>query len=110
MSLEIVDWIGPTPAEEASAQTTQDDFHSKNREECAKFKALLEKICPPPNGTCFAIHTESGHDFGAYREVVAKVDEDIADEIEVNSWCSKYNHLPGTWLELEDIAEGRVRR
>jgi hypothetical protein len=108
MALQIVDWLGSTPAEEDCAQTPQPDFTEKNKAECKRFKELLEKICPPPNGTCF--HTEKEkHDFGDYREVVAMVDEDIANEIEVDGWCNKYNSLPGTWLEMEDIAEGRVK-
>lgn len=108
MAIQPFDWLGPTPAEEDCAQSNQPDFSSKNSEECRKYKAMLDKAYPPPNGTCFHIQ-KSDHDFGPYREVVAMVDEDIANEVEVDGWCSKYNCAPGTWMELEDIAEGRVR-
>lgn len=109
MPMTILDWLGPTPADEICAQSGDEGFTEKNKEECRKFKGMLAKACPPPNGCAFVIEA-SNHDFGTYREVTAQVDEDIAVESEVEVWMDKYTSMPYTWLELEDIAEGRVKQ
>ena len=114
MSKQIIDWIGPCPSEEECAQTTQDDFHEKNRAECKRFKELIEKIYPPLENsdgqyTYVKVHVETGHDFGNYREVVLMMETSISEEQEekISEWVGKIQDLPGTWNELEEMAKGK---
>lgn len=104
MSFEIFDYIGPVPFEEECAQTLEADFTQRNIKECKRFKELLEKVCPPPNGAKFSIKVETGHDYGSYREVVSMVDMTISQEDEICAWIDKCNKLPGTWTELEAMS------
>lgn len=107
MSKQIIEWLGPVPCEEDCAQTLDNDFHEKNRAECKRFKDLIEKIIPTPENAYVRIHTENGHDFGSYREVVLMVEESISEEDEkiIGEWSEKVNSLPSTWAELEAMVK-----
>ena len=110
MSKQILDWLGPVPCDEDCAQIGHDaDFDSKNRAECRRFKELLEKAYPPPEGAYIQVKSES-HDFGVYREVVLMADESISDEDQekINQWVEKISNHPSTWIELEQLANTSI--
>ena len=107
MSKQIIEYIGPVPCEEECAQTLDNDFHEKNRAECKRFKALIEKIVPTPENAYLKIHTENGHDFGSYREVVIMVEDPLSEEDEQKAmeYVQKVCTLPNTWAELEGMVK-----
>ena len=107
MSKQIIEWLGPVPCDEDCAQTLDKDCHEKNRAECKRYKDLIEKIVPTPENAYVKIHTENGHDFGSYREVVLMAEESISEEDEkiIGEWSKKINDLPSTWVELEGMVK-----
>ncbi len=53
--------IGPCPANEEPAQSTDPDFHQKNKAECLAFITAIKRICgEPPEGARLTIETVVG--------------------------------------------------
>lgn len=72
--------IGPTPAEEECASSTDPRFDVANRAECMAYRAALERFYgEPPNEASYGIKGQL-HEFGTYREVVIYYNPD--DEAE----------------------------
>jgi len=91
--------LGPTPAGESCAQVGADDYHEKAREECQRYKELLEATFPdPPQGSRFAIKSFP-HDFGSYYEVVVWFDDD--NEKSVDFAYKVERNLPETWEDVQ---------
>jgi hypothetical protein len=90
--------LGSVPSDEPCAQVGSDNYASESRRECRRFKAALESLFPPPDGTRFGIKSFP-HDFGEYREVVAVFDGEDKDHI---TWATEVeNNCPFTWEEAE---------
>ena len=89
--------LGPCPYDEDAAQCGVDkDFAEKNREECRRYKAMLENRFPVPEGAMgyFTVRSNA-HDFGTYREVAAVFDD--ADEMSVAWAFHCESKCPATW-------------
>lgn len=67
--------IGSTPCDEDCAQVGSQDYYSRARAECERFRNLLrKKFGPEPAGARLAIKTFP-HEFGSYLEVVCYYEE-----------------------------------
>lgn len=87
--------LGPVPPEEECQQVGTSSYDDKKaREECERYKELLEKKFPTAQFGIKKFH----HDFGSYREVVVYFDDTEEDPIafEVD------RNLPMTWEPLEE--------
>jgi hypothetical protein len=110
MSKQILEWFGSVPCDEDCAQIGQDiNFDSKNLGECSRFRSLLAKAYPPPEGAYIQVKGED-HNFGRYREVVISQDESVSDEDQekINQWVEKISNHPSTWIELEQLANPTI--
>jgi len=69
-------YIGPTPADEACAQTgVTEGAERLNKLECSYYIEALRKVYgPEPENAYLSIKRES-HDFGTYFEVVCRFDD-----------------------------------
>ena len=87
--------LGSAPAEENCVSVTRDgDYMPAMREECRRYKAMLESLFPIPEevNAYFSIKSFP-HDFGSYLEVILKFDEEAGEfayDVEEN--------LPGKWI------------
>ena len=88
--------LGSAPPEEECIQISdKGNYLSAMREECNRYKELLQrKFSDRPQGVYFAIK-KFYHDFGSYLEVVVKFDDE--NEEQVNYAYHVENNLPGTW-------------
>lgn len=87
--------LGPSPAGESCVQVGDPDYASKAREECSRYKELLERKFPnPPWGSRFGIKSFP-HDFGSYYEVVVHFDDD--NDASVDFAYRVEANLPETW-------------
>lgn len=65
--------IGSAPCYEQCAQVGETDYPERSRAECRAFANQIKRVLgEPPEGVSLFTKS-SGHDFGTYREVVAKV-------------------------------------
>jgi hypothetical protein len=90
--------LGSAPAEEDCVSVTdKEDYMQAMREECRRYKALLESLFPVPDNVdaCFAIKSYP-HDFGTYMEVVVKFDN--YDEKAIDFAFHVEENLPGKWI------------
>ena len=90
--------IGPSPIEENCALVGRPDYEERSRRECHVFLRQLERQFPPPVGAALFIKSFP-HDFGAYREVCVRYDDDDAQAFEYA--CGLENNTPMNW---DDIA------
>jgi hypothetical protein len=93
---------GSAPVNEACVQVSRDrPYFDAMKEECRRYRELLEKkFGTPPDGAYFAIKTFE-HDFGPYCEVVLKydpTDEGHCDFVELVD-----HHLPLTWDDDQPV-------
>lgn len=103
-------WLGPCPADERAAQSTDADFDDKNRAECRAFIAAIVIVCgEPPPGAALRVKTQ-GHDFATYREVVVEFDPANQEAAEYAARCDA--QAPTTWAaagldgpEVRDILD-----
>jgi hypothetical protein len=72
------------------------------RAEVNRFKDVLEKAYPPPEGAYLKVKTEP-HDFGSYMSVFVAFDETNQEAIDYAFMLE--GNIPGTWNELERLAE-----
>jgi len=95
--MEILE-LGSSPADEGCVSVSHDaDYLPAMREECRRYKKLLESLFPIPDdvNAYFGIKSYP-HDFGTYMEVVVKFDEydDKAAEFAYNV----EDNLPAKWI------------
>ena len=91
--------LGPTPADEPCVQVGPTNYLPAMREECRRYKAMLETRFPElPDGLRFKI-TSNPHDFGTYLEVVAQADDFNPEAIEA-AYCIE-SLTPATWDDLQ---------
>ncbi len=95
--------LGPTPVEEDCAQVGLDCYPEQSREECIRYRALLEATFGDGSrvGCSFGVKAFP-HDFGTYREVVVYFDVDVEEQVEF-----AYNveaNMPLTWRDTSDVA------
>ena len=87
--------LGPSPSDEDCINVGVDNYHQLAKEECRRFKALLEERFPlPPPLTYFGIKSFP-HDFGDYMEVVIYYETE--DEESENFAFSVEDNAPNTW-------------
>lgn len=93
--------IGSAPYEENCVGVTSDgDYHQAMKNECRRYKTLLEGAYPPPGDAHLGIKSNP-HDFGTYYEVVAYYNPSHEDEVQ---WAFMLEgDIPGTWDELEGL-------
>ena len=97
------EYLGSSPCDENCVQLqTGVDYLPAMRTECERYRDLIEKAFPPPEGGRVSVKSFP-HDFGIYLEVVAWFDEDYPESVE---WAFNLeNVVPGTWKELETLAK-----
>lgn len=90
--------LGPCPSEETPVQVGTNDYAMRAREECRRYRELIQQKHPQmPKGVKLLISGHE-HDFGRYYEVDVKTDagfEDWAFHIERN--------LPEKWSDSKPI-------
>lgn len=88
--------LGSAPPEESCIQVTnKENYLPAMREECNRYKELLQQKFPnSPQGVIFAVK-KFYHDFGSYLEVVVKYDDE--NEEQVNYAYHVEGSLPGKW-------------
>ena len=105
---ECLFYIGPTPAEEPSAQLGEPDYNRIGRQECRAFiDQIRRQLGPEPAGVRLRTKTER-HDFGAYYEVVAEVAPDASQP--AVDWAVRCeSEAPKTWDQEALVALGKIR-
>ena len=87
--------LGPAPTEESCAQVGEEDYHTRAREECLRYIALIRQTCGvEPEGAQLRIKT-SVHDFGSYKEVACYY-EDTNEQAVDYAW-NLDKHVPVRW-------------
>ena len=83
--------IGPVPGEESCAQVGNPDYTEVSLRECEVFRRMLHRLFPVPDGIPVAyVCRTHAHDFGNYREVSIRYDEndgaavDFAYQVELS--------------------------
>lgn len=94
-SMEYME-LGPVPCNESCAQVGSDEYQDRAKAECRRYKALLEKTCPVPEGVeaSYAIK-RFPHEFGSYYEVVVKYNPN--NEAACNFAFEVEGNTPHTW-------------
>lgn len=97
MSYDFI-YIGSAPCGEDCAQIGQEGFAERNRDECRRYiDALVDYYGEPPLNAYYAIKAES-HEFGTYREVVVRYDEECPEACDyafkVESGLEHWNENP----------------
>ncbi|MDR0673004.1 MAG: hypothetical protein LBF93_04935 [Zoogloeaceae bacterium] len=67
--------IAAAPLEEDCAQVGQPGYEGRSSRECLIFKRMLQRLYPPPNDNAALVVKGAAHDFGSYREVRARFDD-----------------------------------
>jgi hypothetical protein len=117
MSIQYIA-LGATPCEEECAQVGRPDYPERSKRECQVYQRMLERLYPAPNDQVRLVIKSSSHDFGNYREVCARFDDedepatDYAYELERESpteWdaIARYELL---WLERRDAFQRAAAR
>ena len=87
--------LGPCPAEEDCAQVGTPDYGERSRQECARYIERLRQVLgPEPDGAALRVKSFT-HDFGTYREVVCRYDDDNPDATAYAWRCEA--EAPGRW-------------
>lgn len=89
--------LGSAPIEEDCIQVSSSKpYFEEMRDECRRYKELLNKVCPIPKSTkaYYSIKFFS-HDFGGYLEVCIFFDDE--DEEACNFAYKLENELPLRW-------------
>ena len=92
-----------SPIEESCASVGNSDYEERSLRECFAFKHQLERMFPPPKGAWLCVKSFP-HDFGNYREVCVKYDED--DPVAVDYAYQLEREMPPHW---DDIARDELR-
>jgi len=104
--------LGPTPSGETCQQVGSDSYSPRKAvNECREYIAQLTRIFGTPPGTADFCITSNTHDFGTYRDVAVRYDDnseeesDFAFKVEAN--------CPELWddiakANLAKLNEGRV--
>lgn len=101
-------YLGPCPAEEEAAQSTDPDFHEHNKAECRAYITAIKRVCgEPPEGATLRIKTES-HDFTSYREVVVEFDGNNEAAAAYAAKCDEM--APTTWAAAGMVAPRQAKR
>jgi hypothetical protein len=87
----------PSPVEESCASVGDSDYEQRSRRECFAFKRQLERMFPPPEGARLCVKSFP-HDFGSYREVCVKYDED--DPAAFDYAFRLESGMPSHWDEI----------
>lgn len=88
-------YLGPCPAEEDAAQSTDPDFHARNKAECLAYITAIKRVCgEPPEGATLRIKAEQ-HDYGQYREVAVEFDATKPEAVAYAVKCDE--NAPTTW-------------
>ena len=96
MTQDLV-YIGPAPAEEECAQTTDPDYSRKAKVECrAYIEAIRKMVGREPEGARLSVRAES-HDFGTHHEVVCYFDANNEVAADYAYRCEA--KAPATWEE-----------
>lgn len=85
--------LGPVPTSEPCVQVSSADYLPAMREECRRYKAMLEQRFPNRTPDCRFRITSNPHDFGTYLEVEVIGPEEAVEFIDAN--------LPETWDDQE---------
>ena|ERR1700756_4621780 len=97
--------IGPAPFDEDCAGIGQENFAERNRAECQAFRNQLRReLGEEPEGASLAIKSNP-HDFGTYREVVCKYEDDNEAAIAYAYRCE--SDAPAQWDDQarEELAQ-----
>lgn len=100
--------LGSTPSDENCVQVLPDtDYYQEMREECYKFKKMLEKRFPIPEEikAWFSVKTFH-HEFGRYCEVCINFDDSDFQSVEFA--CFVEDSIPEKWNDdsiLEFVPE-----
>jgi hypothetical protein len=88
--------LGSAPADENCIQiTSKEDYIPAMREECRRYKQLLEqKFTNRPEEVYFTIKRFS-HDFGEYMEVCIVYNDEVEEQIDYAYYVE--GNLPLTW-------------
>lgn len=86
--------IGSTPVDENCAGAGQPDYNTLSRIECTAYKHQLQRL--KPNAACELAVKAFDHDFGTYREVIAR-HSDAQEAIEDAFWFE--DNQPNLWDE-----------
>jgi hypothetical protein len=93
MSYDYVD-LGPVPAMETASDAPKQP--ELNRAECRIYKAMLERLHPVPEGVdAYYCIQSNPHDFGSYREVGIKYNEN--DRAAGNWAWDMQDNSPSNW-------------
>ncbi len=98
MSTELI-YLGPGPADEDLAQTTQVNFARRNTLECLAYMLAIRRVCgEPPEGADLRIQDNRHGLFDVvYQEVVVDYDPRIP---EATDYALKLEaEAPATWAE-----------
>src|SRR5574344_870496 len=89
--------LGSAPIEEDCVQVSRtEDYYDAMREECRRYRALLEIKCPIPEGINARYSIKQfPHDFGSYTEVCILFDDE--DEAACDFAYNLENELPLRW-------------
>lgn len=93
--------LGSTPSSETCTQVSKtNEYLLEMREECQRYREMLEKRFPIPEGlNAFFSIRKFCHDFGSYYEVVIVFDDE--NETSSNFAYFAENNLPDSWEDKE---------
>lgn len=74
MSIDYIS-LGAAPCEEECAQVGRADYSERSRRECLIFQRMLQRLYPAPNDHARLVVKSFSHDFGSYREVCVRFDD-----------------------------------
>jgi hypothetical protein len=98
--------VGGAPCNEECAQVGAEGFSERNRAECRAYINLIRRAFGnEPDGATLIIKSNA-HDFGNYREVAVRLDDDASDEaIQYADRCE--SDAPAEWDDeaLAELAE-----
>ncbi len=75
--------LGPTPAAEDCAQVGADDYERRSRREARAYIHQLERTFPRAAELGMFGSKTFPHDFGSYREVVVRFDDENQEELDL---------------------------
>lgn len=106
MSYDYIE-LGSAPCDETCAALVDDDYEERSKIECKVYKHQLQRTFPIPphlDGLVYFSIKRFEHDFGFYREVVIKFDE------ESEAACDFAYKIDGnTPLSWDDTAKAELK-
>jgi hypothetical protein len=92
--------IGSSPRDEDCVQVGDGDYILPMKNECRRFKELLEKLMPIPKECNCRYYVKSNpHDFGTYYEVAIQFDEEDAKSSAFAYYVDSY--YPQKWNDTK---------